>query len=65
MFNRIALEKELVGMQMTYSDLAHRLGITRETLRRRLNTGNFTRNEIEVLRDIFGIEAAEGFLFSK
>lgn len=65
MFNRIMLEKEMVGLQMTHSQLAKKLGMTRETLRRRMVTGNFTRSEIEKLRDIFGRDAAEAFLFAE
>lgn len=65
MFNRIMLEKEMVGLQLNLSQLAEKLGMTRETLRRRMKTGDFTRSEIEKLRAIFGTEAAEGFLFAK
>ena len=64
MFDKIALEQQLVGKGMNYSKLASYLGISRERLRRKiLHNGNFSREEIEKMRTLFGTDESESFLF--
>jgi len=63
MINEEKFEIALIQARITKNELASRLSISREALRRRVKTGNFTIHDVVIMREIFGKETADGFLF--
>lgn len=65
MFDQKIFRGKMAEKGITKKQLANILGISRQALSRRLNNdGDFNRKEITQLREIFGKEEADSFLFA-
>ena len=51
--------------RMTQKEVANRLGITETTMTRRLKTGNFWTDELEMLTEILEIDSPGVFFYAK
>ncbi len=66
MFDQQAFFDCLKEHKMSVQELAERLGISRVTLYRKVSgESDFTRREIQICREIFGVEACERIFFAK
>lgn len=65
MFDRKAFFDGLDKRGMTVTALADRLGINRATLYRKIaGESDFTRKELQVCRDVFGVNACNAIFFA-
>lgn len=65
MFNDEKFEIALIQKKVSKQTVASILGISREALRRRIRSNSFTVPEVMKLREFFGKEVADGFLFNQ
>lgn len=65
MLNKRALKVEFVRNGMTQKDVAHALGISEQTLIRRLKKGNFGLDEVNQLIEILHINNPCEIFFAK
>lgn len=64
MFDQKKYEIALVEHGLTKGMVAKKLGISREALRRREKKQSFSIQDVVILRNLFGKDVADGFLFS-
>lgn len=65
MFSDEKFEIALIQKKVSKQSVAKMLGISREALRRRTRANSFTIPEVMKLREYFGKEVADGFLFNQ
>lgn len=65
MFNNEKFEIALIQKKISKQKVAGLLDISREALRRRIRNNSFTIQEVLILREFFGKEVADGFLFNQ
>ena len=65
MFNEEKFEIALIQKKVSKQHVASLLGISREAFRRRIRNNSFSIADAVVLREFFGKDVADSFLFDK
>ena len=63
MFNKNKFKAAVLYAGKTYQDVADALGIHINTLYKRIQTGEFSRSEINTIMELLGLDSADDIFF--